>query len=171
MTSEGNIEKRIEFENRISCCNLNSNAEFVLCGESSGRVIIYSLELEVIFSYQLAGLITLVEYNREFETLFVACEDEDVVVLNRRSGEMFRVPLTGHPAFMIAHEIGVLVGTDLDQLGLISSEGQILARYTSPHKLKKMLPCHRKMSMIVLADEALTCIAAVTSAGSGKVQE
>jgi WD40 repeat protein len=171
LNSEGKIEKQISFENSISCCNLSSNGEFVLLGDSSGRVIIYSLELEVVFSYQLAGMITLVEYNREFETLFVAGEDEDVVVLNRRGGEMFKVSLTGRPALMTSHEAGVLVGTDLDQLGLISSEGQILARYTSPHKLKKMLPCHRKMSMIVLADEALTCIAAVVSTGTGKGAE
>lgn len=171
LNSEGSIEKQVEFENPISCCNLSSNGEFVLCGDSAGRVVIYNLELEVVFSYQLGGVITLVEYNREFETLFVACEDEDVVVMNRRSGEMFKVSLTGRPALMTAHEVGVLVGTDLDQLGLISTEGQILARYTSPHKLKKMLPCHRKMSMIVLADEALTCIAAVTSTGTGKGAE
>lgn len=171
LNSEGNVEKQIEFENTISCCNLSSNGEFILFGDSAGQVIIYNLELEVIFSYQLGGLISLVEYNREFETLFVAGEGEDVIVLNRRRGEMFNVSLTGRPALMTAHEAGVLVGTDLDQLGLISTEGQILARYTSPHKLKKMLPCHRKMSMIVLADEALICIAAVTSSGTGKGTE
>jgi len=171
LTSEGDIEKCIEFDNSISCCNLSSNGEFILCGDGTGRVLIYSLDLEVIFSYQLEGVITLIEYNREFETLFVACESEDVTVLNRRSGELYKVTLTGRPAFMTAHEIGVLIGTDLDQLGLISSEGQVLARYTSPHKLKKMLPCHRKMSMIVLADEALSCIAAVTTTGTGKGAE
>lgn len=169
--SEGGIEKQIDFAFSISCCNLSSNAEFILCGDTSGQVILYTLELEVVFSYQLEGVVTLIEYNHEFETLFVGCEDEDVRVLNRRSGEMFRVSLTGRPALMTAHEVGVLVGTNLDQLGLISTEGQILARYTSPHKLKKMLPCHRRMSMIILADEALSCIAAVTSAGPAKGSE
>ncbi|PKL38701.1 MAG: hypothetical protein CVV41_22230 [Candidatus Riflebacteria bacterium HGW-Riflebacteria-1] len=163
LNSEGSIEKRIDFANRISCSNLSSSGEFILCGEEGGRIILYSLELEEVFSYQLEGSITLLEYNRECETIFVACKSEDVAVLNRRSGEMFKVALTGQPAFMTAHEAGVLVGTDLDQFGLISADGQILARYTSPYKLKKMLPCHRKMSMIVLSDEALSCIAAVTS--------
>ncbi|MBU1109258.1 MAG: hypothetical protein KKB51_21445 [Candidatus Riflebacteria bacterium] len=163
LSSEGSVEKRIDFENSISCTNLSSNGEFVLCGDACGRVILYTLELEDIFSYQLEGKITLIEYNREFETVFVACESEDVIVLNRRTGEMFKVALTGRPAYMTAHEAGAIIGTDLDQLGLISGEGQILARYTSPYKLKKMLPCHRRMSMIVLADEALSCIAAVTT--------
>jgi WD40 repeat protein len=158
LNSEGVIEKNLDFTNAISCCNLSSSKEFLLCGDTGGQVVIYNLELEVVFSYQLAGVITLIEYNREYETLFVAGESEEIAVLNRRSGEKFKVELTGRPALMTAHEAGAIVGTDLDQLGLISAEGQILARYTSPHKLKKMLPCHRKMRQSFLQTKLLPAL-------------
>lgn len=67
LSSEGVIEKQVDFAFSISCCNLSSNAEFVLCGDTSGQVLLYNLELEIIFSYQLEGVVTLIEYNREFE--------------------------------------------------------------------------------------------------------
>lgn len=159
--NSGEIVNRFSAGAMISCVSVALNSDAILCGCEDGKIIVFDLYLKEIFSYSLDFPVTLLGYHREHETIFAGSRDEHITVIRRRSGELMKNSLAGRPVFITHHELGTIIGTDLDQLGLINTDGQILARYTSPYRLKKLLPCHRRMSMIVLADEALTCIAAV----------
>jgi hypothetical protein len=159
--SEGRPVHRFESAGRITFVGFTGSQDAVTVGDENGRITILDADLQEIFAYNLDGSIRLVEYNRELETVFVANDSEKIQILRRRTGEKMLNSLTGRPAFITHHESGAIVATEFDQLGLINSEGQIMARYTSPYKLKAIFPCHRKMSMIVLADEALICLATV----------
>lgn len=162
----GTPENSLNFDHQLTFAALARDDEFILCGTADGRITVYDQSLAEVFSYNISGPVRLVSYHKEHEAVFACADNDDVVILKRRTGEMMRTTLTGRPVFITWHESGAVVGTDLDQLGLINPEGQILARYTSPYRLKKLLPCHRRMCMIVLADEAVSCVAAVDSAGS-----
>lgn len=161
INSSGKIVKKFSGDSLVSYASLCLQNAAILCGSEDGKITVFDLNLEEIFSYSLDFPVTLLGYHREHETVFAGSNNEQITVLRRRSGELLKNSLAGRPVFITHHEMGAVIGTDLDQLGLINSEGQLLSRYTSPYRLKKLLTCHRRMSMIVLADEALSCIAAV----------
>jgi hypothetical protein len=135
--------------------------QFIVCGTEAGLICIFDPSPDTVFSYKLDAAITAVSYNKNLETIFAGTADDSIVVLQRRTGQMTRTSLTGRPVLITGHEAGAVVGTNLDQLGLLNNSGQILARYTLPFKLRRLLPCHRRLCMIVLADESVSCLAAV----------
>lgn len=158
---DGQIVVHYENDAQITFAGVSHDHSAIVAGDENGKVMIFDLQLKESFAYTLGGPIRLIEYNRELEAIFVGSDSDKLQILRRRTGEMMTAVLAGRPAFVTHHEAGAVIGTDLDQLGLINADGQVLARYTSPYKLKKLFPCHRRMSMIVLADEALGCIAAI----------
>ncbi len=161
--NDGQIVVQHENDAPITFSGFSHDLLAIVAGDEIGKVMILDLQLKETFAYTLKGPIRLLEYNRELETIFVGTDSEKLQILRRRTGEMMTTSLVGRPAYVTYHEAGAVIGTDLDQLGLINADGQILARYTSPYKLKKLFPCHRRMSLIALADEALGCIAAILS--------
>lgn len=164
----GKILDKLVSDEILSFVSLSQNAEFIICGDETGKISIHDENLREFFSYNLGKKITLGAYHKEEETVFAATDSDDIFVLKRRSGEMTRNSLTGKPVLIAPHESGIIIGTDLDQLGLINTDGQIQARYTSPYKLKSLAPCQRKMCVIVLADDSLSCIAAMNNNVSAK---
>lgn len=161
INSSGETVKKFTDGSLISYTSVCLQNAAIMSGSEDGKITVFDLQLEEIFSYSLDFPVTLIGYHREHETVFAGSNNEQITVLRRRSGELLKNSLAGRPVFITHHEMGAIIGTDLDQLGLINTDGQVLSRYTSPYRLKKLLPCHRRMSMIVLADEALSCIAAV----------
>ena len=157
----GAIIKENQLPTDISFLGTADNDQFIVCGAEDGLISIENAEAENIFSYQLNNKITAISYNKEHETVFVGTADGTVHVLQRRVGQMTATAIAGRPTFIINHESGVIAGTDLDQLCLISFSGQLLTRYTLPFKLNKLAACHRKLCMMVLSDESISCLAAV----------
>ncbi|HNX74797.1 MAG TPA: PQQ-binding-like beta-propeller repeat protein [Candidatus Rifleibacterium sp.] len=157
----GAITAEKAFDSTISFIGSSFNGEFILCGNETGLVSIFDPSLDTVFAYRLSGKITAVAYNRDQETVFAGTADDSIFVLQRRTGQMMRTSLTGRPAMIIPHENGAVVGTDLDQIGLINNDGQILMRHTLPFKLRTLLPSRRRLCIMVLGDESVGCIATV----------
>ncbi len=161
--SEGEVVHQYSSECEITYLSASGQAgDIILIGVSSGKVTAFDLDLTELFAHQIEGKVTLAGYNDTLQTLFVAADSEEIQILNRSKGEKTVATLTGKPAFVVYHEQGAVIGTELDQLGLLNSDGQLLVRYTSPYSLSSVFPCHRRMSVLVLSDEALSCIAAIT---------
>ncbi len=145
----------------ISCLETTDNDQFIVCGTENGMISIETCETDRVFSYQLEGRIASLSYNKDQETLFVGTADGSIHVLQRRTGQMTTTAITGTPSFIINHESGAVVATDLDQLCLINFCGQLLSRYTLPFRLSRLSACRRRLCMLVLSDETISCLAAV----------
>ncbi|HQB84250.1 MAG TPA: hypothetical protein PLR50_12185, partial [Candidatus Rifleibacterium sp.] len=65
------------------------------------------------------------------------------------------------PLRIAGHEGGAIFATDMDQLALVNFSGQLLANYTMPFRLTRLLPSHRRFCITVLAEESVICLAAV----------
>ncbi len=169
--SAGNVSAEKTFDSTISFLTVSFDNQFIVCGTESGLVSIFDATPDTVFAYRLSGCIISAAYNRDQETIFVGTADEKIFILQRRTGQMMQTTLTGRPLIIMAHEIGAVIGTDLDQLGLINTAGQVLARYTLPFTLRRLLPSHRRLCMMILADESIGCIAAVESNSSPAGQQ
>ncbi len=169
--SSGKINAEKAFDSTITFLNVSFDGQFIVCGTETGLISIYDTALNTIFAYRISGSIVSAAYNRDQETIFAGTADEKIYVLQRRTGQMMQNTLTGRPLILLAHETGAVIGTDLDQLGLINTSGQILGRYTLPVKLRRLLPSHRRLCMMILADESIGCMAVVENNSSTTGQQ
>lgn len=160
--AEGNKLSEKTCESKISLVEISADLSILMIGEESGQLHLLDQELKEVFSYRLPGSVGLAAFARETDDVFAAVVDvPEIFVLRRRTNEIFKNSLTGNPIFAVNHPEGMVIGTDLDQLGLISPEGEILGRYTCPDKIVKLLNCRRPNCFLMVSDDALNCMAVV----------
>lgn len=149
------------FDSPISFIDGCCAGGYLVCGNENGLITIFDTNFETVFSYRLSEKIISLTYNRDQECVFAGTETGNIFVLQRRTGQMTRTSLNGKPLRIAGHEGGAIFATDMDQLALVNFSGQLLANYTMPFRLTRLLPSHRRFCITVLAEESVICLAAV----------
>jgi hypothetical protein len=86
---------------------------------------------------------------------------QEIIILRLGSNELLKTSLTGKPVSSVKHPAGLIVGTYLDQIGLVDSFGNILGRYTCPERIIRLINCRRQCCFWLLTEDSLCCVAAV----------
>ncbi len=142
---------------KINSAKLIENGRLILIGTSGGHALILNEDFEEIFNYELKEPVILVEYNAQEETVFaVTMNSDEVLTLQCRTGEMTRTKLTGRLKYSASSEFGAILGTEMDQLGLIGNKGELLARYTFPDKIVRLRSCCENGRFLVLSEESVS---------------
>ncbi len=149
------------FDSPITFIDGCGAGSYLVCGNENGLITVFDENFATVFSYRLSEKIISATYNRDQECVFAGTETGNIFILQRRTGQMTRTSLNGKPLRIAGHEGGAVFATDLDQLALINFSGQILANYTMPFRLTRLIPSHRRFCMTVLAEESVVCLAAV----------
>lgn len=158
---DGNTLAQDTYEHDFSCVSVDQVAKKILCGDKSGKLMIFNSTLNQVFSYGFDTPVAMIGCNMDANILAVVLEKSDeILILKRLTGEIMRNNLTGRPIQATCLNDGFVLATDLDQLGFVSFDGQILGRYTAPYQIIRILPCHRKNSVLLLTEDSLVCITA-----------
>ena len=158
----GNIKGEKEFESEITNVKVAEDKRHIAVGLKSGALYLFDARLKEKFKYSLEGPVKFADFAHEYNDVFAAIDDnEEIVILRRRSNELLKIALTGKPEISIKTGEAMVVGTDLDQLGLINCSGELLGRYTCPDRLVALLRCKRQGCFMVLTDDAFGCIGVV----------
>ncbi|MDN5280806.1 MAG: hypothetical protein PWR01_4771 [Clostridiales bacterium] len=160
--SDGNLVAETSLESCPFKVEVAQDKEKIVVGTESGQLHILSKELKIDFSYRLEGQVALASLASDTDDVFAAVKDKpEIFVLRRRSNELLKNSLTGDPIFSVSHQMGMVVGTNLDQLGLIGYDGVLIGRYTCPDRVVKLVECRRPNCFVLLTDDSLSCIVVV----------
>ncbi|GAB4268861.1 MAG: hypothetical protein Kow0029_04490 [Candidatus Rifleibacteriota bacterium] len=167
---EGTVFAEAAFDSRLTFFDVTNDSEHFLVGEESGQLHILDAELKEVFAYKLPGPVGLVGFVAKEKDVIAAVKGKpEVMLLRFRTNDILKNSLTGNPVSAIEHNAGMIVATDLDQLGLMGFDGNILGRYTCPDRVIKILSCRRPGCFLLLTEDALTCIGVVQdSRGPGR---
>ena len=160
VNNSGETIKTIDYPSAVN--HLSVCKESLCCADSTGKMFVYDSNIEIKFEYKFDSPIDMMSVNCD-EIIISLQGSDEILLLKPLAGEMVRVCLTGNPICSLEHNLGMIVSTDLDQLGLIDAEGRILARYTSPYKITQLYHCHRKNSLLLLTEDSLLCLALTSS--------
>ncbi|MEW6710272.1 MAG: hypothetical protein AB1403_10660 [Candidatus Riflebacteria bacterium] len=157
------------FKDPIQRVEVSEDQSSIMVGEESGVLHLLNEQLEEMFNYRLPGPVALAAFAPETNDVFASVKDQaDIIMLRRRTNEILKNSLTGNPIFAVKHQKGMIIGTDLDQLGLINFDCQLLGRYTCPNHILRMINCRRPGCFMLVSDDALICMAAVEDARSAE---
>lgn len=159
---QGDVVSQKSFPSEVRLVEVSADASTLIVGEKSGNLHLVDQKFNEIFSYCLNGPVGLSAFAAETNDVFTSVsEQSEIIVLRRRTNEILKNSLTGNPVFAVKHQRGMIIGTDLDQLGLISCEGMLLGRYTCPDRVVKLIDCRRPGCFLLVSDDSLVCMAAV----------
>ncbi len=159
---KGDIVAEYNAASSITHAEVSADQSLIIIGEESGQIQILDTALKEAFNYKLPGPVGLAAFVPETKDIFAAVKgSQEIIILRRRTNELLKTSLTGNPVNAVKHNAGMIIGTDLDQLGLISYEGNILGRYTCPDRVNGFVGCRRQGCFMLLSDDALCCVAAV----------
>lgn len=154
-------------EHPLSFTAISENKKLILSGDKSGNFVVYDGKFNEAFSYCFKAPIKIAFKHLTQNVYFVSLHNsEEIIIVRPDSGEIIKTCLTGHYFSAVSHSSGAIMATDSDQIGLVGFGGEIIARYTSPYNLKKLYPCHRKNSALVLDEESISCIAPASKISS-----
>lgn len=160
--SAGNVTSETSFKTEITFADVTAKTGCLLIGESSGEMHIVGPDLKSIFKYKLGESVGLIGFSAKENIVFASVKEKpEIFVLRPRSNELLKNHLTGNPVLAVEHESGMIIGTDMDQLGLIGMDGGLIGRYTYPDRIVRLVACKRPSCFILLSDDALSCVAAV----------
>ena len=155
--AEGQNKVSYNLPGKVSFYKLSAEKNFLIVGTESGDILIFDQELKEKFVYNLQGCIQFVDYHKDEDAVYAALKgSEEIYILQCKSSEYSKNKLMGTAKFGSCHEKGVVVGTEMDQMGLLGSKGEVLAKYTFPGKIHQILSCYRNDCILVLSEEALS---------------
>lgn len=158
INNEGSIIASKTLPDKCSFFKLTFENDFVMAGTVNGEVILMDIKLEEKFLYTLKAEVGLIDYHKSEDAVYAVEKNSDEIsVFQCKNSEFTRNKLTGSARFASCHREGAIIGTEMDQIGLISGTGQILARYTFPGKILNLTSGYKKEHIIVLSEESLTC--------------
>lgn len=165
LDADGNVKCEKSFADNLALVEVIADASIVMVGEESGLLHLLDAELNETFNYRLEGPVGLAAILEESGDIFASVKDKpEIILLRRSSNEIVRNSLTGNPVFAVKHSHGMVVGTDLDQLGLVSCEGDLMGRYTCPDHVVRLMSCRRPGCFLIVSEDTLVCMAAVEDA-------
>jgi hypothetical protein len=158
----GNVIAETGFESAISYLHADVDEKLLVVGEENGKISTFNFELEKLFSYKLSDSVAFVASAGKSNELYVSESlSQEIIILRLGSNELLKTSLTGKPVSSVKHPAGLIVGTDLDQIGLVDSFGNILGRYTCPERIIRLINCRRQCCFWLLTEDSLCCVAAV----------
>jgi outer membrane protein assembly factor BamB len=162
LSASGEVVGKKTFASSVRLVESAEDGTMLLIGEESGELHLVDHEFNEIFNYRLAGPVGLAAFAEATNDIFASIVDQpDIVILRRRTNEILKNSLTGNPVFAVKHQRGMVIGTDLDQLGLISGDGGLLGRYTCPDHVVKLMNCRRPGCFLLVSEDSLACMGAV----------
>ncbi len=162
LAASGEVVGEKEFASSVRLLEPYEDGTMLLIGEESGELHLVDHEFNEIFNYRLAGPVGLAAFAEATNDVFASVVDQpDILVLRRRTNEILKNSLTGNPIFAVKHQRGMIIGTDLDQLGLIGGDGVLLGRYTCPDHVVRLMNCRRPGCFLLVSEDSLVCMGAV----------
>ena len=156
---EGKSKASKVFDSKIVTVSQLAESEHIFLSCEDGLLNVLDNNLEVLFSYKFKVPALSLTYNNENETFFFGLQDSTVAILQRRTGHLYKTELIGTPKSVVSHNHGAVFGTDMDQIALLTTSGQGLAKFTFPSHLLALFPCRRQQCLLALFEDSISCLA------------
>lgn len=126
-------------------------------GNQHGEIILISGDGEISYRNQLpGGGIAFFCHHRSEDTIFVAIQGSlELFLLQNRQSRKMKLTMASPILSGTAFQDGAILATALDELLYIGLQGEILAKYTFPDKIRRVIPARHPKHFYILGESSL----------------